>query len=70
MSLLTKLLALTASAVRAQTVQQCKLDDDGYYHLGEFLNSYIDLPHIVTILKDCNRIVQQANIKIESFIIQ
>ena len=71
MSLLTKLLVLTASAVRAQTVQHCKYDeDDGHYHLGEFLNCYIDLPHIVTILKDCNRILQQANIKIESFIIQ
>lgn len=63
MSLLTKLLALTASAVRAQTVQQCKYDEnDGRYHLGEFLNYYINLPHIVTILKDCIRIVQQAHI--------
>ena len=63
MSLLTKLLALTASAVRAQTVQQCKYDeDDGRYHLGEFSDSYIGLPHIVTILKDCIRIVQQDHI--------
>ena len=42
MSLLTKLLALTASAVRAQTVNQCKFVD-GHYKLGEFLNYYIDL---------------------------
>ena len=58
MSLLTKLLALTASAVRAQTVQQCKYDeDDGRYHLGEFLNCYIDLPHIRIILKDLLRMI-------------
>ena len=45
MSLLTKLLALTAPAVRAQLGLNpvdpgypCKLEDDGHYHLGLFSN--------------------------------
>ena len=45
MSLLTKLLALTAPAVRAQLGLDpvdpgypCKLEDDGHYHLGLFSN--------------------------------
>ena len=54
MSLLTKLLALTAPAVRASGLglnpvdpgYPCRLESDGFYHLGLFSNFLFFADHL------------------------